>query len=316
MHTKLALAPMAGVTDLAFRALCREMTPLLTTSEMVSSRGIMYGDEKTLRLLALCPGERGDGGVQIFGHDPGCMAEAAVRAAELSGAAFVDINMGCPTPKIVKSGDGCALMERPELAARIIRAAADASPVPVSVKFRTGLDRGRINAVAFAQTAEQSGAFRLCVHGRTMAQMYAGTADWDRVRDVAAAVRLPVIASGDIFSGRDALRVLRHTGASHAMIGRAAFGNPWIFREAHAVLLGQEPPDGPSPAERVDMALRQYEMTVPYRGEEKAALEARKFFAWYLKGLPYVHVYRPMLNEMRSRDDVLAAARALRRDLS
>ena len=238
---RLTLGPMAGVTDFAFRQVCREQGAALTTTEMVSAKALVYHDEKTKSLLYI-PEEEHPCAVQIFGHEPEVMAQAAGMALEASGADILDINMGCPVGKIVKSGDGSALMRDPELAGRIIEAVCAAVNQPVTVKFRKGWDGGSVNAVAFAQVCEQAGASAIAVHGRTRVQMYAGKADWDIIRQVKKAVHIPVTANGDIFSGADAAHILRYTGCDLAMIGRGSFGNPWLFMQANAVLDGKPEP--------------------------------------------------------------------------
>lgn len=305
----LALAPMAGVTDLAFRALCREQGAALTVTEMVSSKALMFQDKKSLALLTLDPGER-PASVQIFGSDPVCMGEAAAKVREVSDCDIIDINMGCPMGKIVSAGDGSALMKKPELAGRIVEAVVkNAGGRPVTVKYRKGFDNGSVNAVEFGQILESAGAAALAVHGRTRAQMYSGRADWDIIGAVKAAVDIPVLANGDVFTGEDAVKILRHTGADGVMIGRGAMGYPWIFREALAALEGRAIPAPPPYGERVDTAVRQFETAVRDRGERIACLEARKHLAWYLRGMPRAAFFRGRLMSVGTLEDIYNVAR-------
>ena len=311
---RVVLAPMAGVTDFAFRRLCREQGAALTTTEMVSAKALVYRDEKTKALLYR-PADETPCAVQIFGHEPEVMAEAAGLALELSGADILDINMGCPVGKIVKSGDGSALMRDTELAGRIVEAVSRAVDRPLTVKFRKGFDGGSVNAVDFARTVEQAGAAAIAVHGRTRAQMYACKADWDIIREVKQAVTIPVTANGDIFTAQDAAHILRYTGCDLAMIGRGCFGNPWLFRQANAVLAGENEPPLPPFAERIDTAVRQIELLSEVSGERLACLEARHHLPWYLHGVAHSGVYKQELTRVETLEDIRRLAREMKRDL-
>lgn len=313
--SRLALAPMAGVTDAAFRQICAELGAGYTITELISSKALCYHDKKTFSLLTQFPGEH-PAAVQIFGSDPVCMAEAAQIALEHTGADIIDLNMGCPMGKIVNNGDGAALMKDPEKAGRIVEAVVKAVSVPVTAKFRRGWDMGSCNCVEFAQTLEQAGISAVAVHGRTRAQVYSGKADWNCIRAVKETVHVPVIANGDIWEPQDTARILQHTKADMAMIGRGCFGNPWLFQQAKAVLEGTEVPPLPPLAERCETAVRQFELAARYKGERVAVLEARRHYCWYLKGVPHSGYYKEQIVHMNTLEDVYRVTRGIQRDLT
>lgn len=307
------LAPMAGVTDYAYRAVCAELGAAVTVTEMVSSRALVYQDKKSIGLLKKTP--KGLCGAQIFGNDPDLMVQAAKLALGHSGCDFLDINMGCPMPKIVNNGDGSALMKDPQLAGQIVRAVVDAVDVPVTVKTRIGWDRGSINVVELAKILQDNGAAAVAVHGRTRTMLYSGTADWDTIRAVKQAVSIPVIANGDIFGPDEAVRCRKRTGADLFMIGRSAFGNPWVFPQIQAALDGKPVPPVPPLSERVDTALRQFELAREDKGEHIACLEARKHFAWYLRGVAHSAYYKEQISAINTMEDVYKIAAGVKRDL-
>lgn len=300
---RFIMAPMAGVTDRAFRQVCRNCGAALTVSEMISTRALLFQDKKTRQLLQLAPNEI-PGWIQIFGHEPESMAEGAVKALELSGAALLDINMGCPAPKIVRGGDGSALMRDPNQAAAVIRAVVDAVSVPVTVKFRKGWDEESVNYLDFARMVQDSGASAVTLHGRTRTQMYAGHADWDAIAEVKQKLDIPVIANGDVSSPEDARRILVHTGADGVMIGRGALGNPWLFAQCQAMDDGTEIPASPELADRLRTARVQIELAREYKGERIAMLEARKHLAWYVKGIRGTKKLKAKISALTSLDQL------------
>ena len=313
VENPLILGPMAGVTDWAFRTICAKMGANITVTEMVSSRALVYKDQKSAKLLrknegSLC-------GAQIFGNDPAIMAEAAGLALDISGCDFLDINMGCPMPKIANSGDGCGLMRTPELAEEIVKACVKAVDVPVTVKCRLGWDKGSINVLDFTKRMEQAGASMVTVHGRTRAMLYTGVADWDTIRKVKEQLSIPVIANGDIVDADSARRCLKWTGADGLMIGRATFGDPWIFAEVAAEMAGKEIPERPCLADRIAVAVEQFQMAEQDHGEKVACLEARKHFAWYLRGVRNASYYKREITSLTTMEDIYRVAKDVVRDL-
>lgn len=304
---------MAGVTDLAFRTVCAQLGANITVTEMVSSRALVYKDKKSAALLkknegSLC-------GAQIFGNDPDVMAEGARLALEISGCDFLDINMGCPMPKIANSGDGCGLMRTPELAGKILAAVVKAVDVPVTVKCRLGWDKGSMNVLDFTKRMEDNGAAMVTVHGRTRSMLYSGVADWDMIAKVKQNLSIPVIANGDIVNGETAVKCLKRAGADGIMIGRATFGDPWIFAEVREALNGNMDYQRPILKDRIALAVRQFELSEQDRGEYIACLEARKHFAWYLRGVAHSSFYKNQISSLNTMEDIYRIAKDVVRDL-
>ena len=299
---RLLLAPMAGVSDEAFRALCREQGADLAFTEMVSAKGLSYANEKTRHLLALAPGED-QVAVQLFGHEPDTMAAQAAWIEQEMGEllAYLDVNMGCPARKIVSKGDGSALMREPGLAASIVRAIRAAVAHPVTVKFRRGWAQGEETAPDFARRMEDAGACAVAVHGRFAEQLYRGSADWDVVARVKEAVDVPVIGNGDVRSGADAVALTARTGCDAVMIARGAEGNPWVFAQAKAALAGVPEPPAPDARERIAMARRHARLLA--RREGKNIVRMRKHAMWYLAGLPGAAAARAKINACVSVED-------------
>ena len=298
------LAPMAGVTDFAYRRICKRFGCDLTITEMVSAKGLFYGSERTGFLLETSVEER-PCAVQIFGSDPKLMADMAEHIVDMHNGELcaIDINMGCPAPKITSNGDGSALMKNLPLAGRILSAVSGRVRLPVSVKFRKGWDEGSVNALAFARMAEENGAKMLALHGRTRAQMYSGKADWDIIGEVKSSVRVPVIGNGDVFSALDAHRLVAHTGCDGVMIGRGAQGNPWIFEQIGALLRGETPCE-PSANDRLALAIEHVRAEEERYGEHAAA-RMRKHVAWYITGLPGAARLRVLVNACASVEELI-----------
>jgi len=302
------LAPMAGVTEAPFRGICKRMGAGLTYTEMVSAKGLHYNpDSRTSRQLLTFDADEVPCAVQIFGSEPEIMATQAAGVCERYGSdvAIIDINMGCPVTKVIAKGEGSALMRTPELAAEIVRRVVDAVPVPVTVKFRSGWDSGEINAVEFGRAMQEAGASALGVHGRTRGQFYKGRADWSVIAQVKDAVDVPVIGSGDVFTADDVVCMLSETGVDGVMVARGAQGNPWIFREARALIDTGVRIDPPTPLERIDMAVDHGRALYAFAGHE-AVSRMRKHVVWYFSGMPGATYARTRVNECHTYDELEA----------
>lgn len=304
LENRVFLAPMAGVTDMPFRILCKEQGCGLVYTEMVSAKGMHYEDEKSTKLTLLDEKEK-PGAVQIFGSEPEIMA-GVVERLNSSDASIIDINMGCPAPKITKNGEGSALMKRPELVEKIIKAAVKASQKPVTVKFRKGWDDSNINAVEIAKIAEASGASAVAVHGRTREQYYSGKADWDIIRQVKQAVSIPVIGNGDVTGPKEARRLLDETGCDAIMIGRGAQGNPWIFKRILKYLEDGSLIEEPTAEEKINTIIRHMSMLIEHKGERTGILEMRSHIAWYIKGLRDAAHTKQKIFTMNDKDEIIS----------
>ena len=303
LSSNVIMAPMAGVTDTAYRVLLKEQGAGLTCTEMVSAKGIFYKNKNNKMILQTAPDEH-PVAVQLFGSDPVIMASMAERIAE--DFDIIDVNMGCPVPKIVNNGEGSALMKTPELAGRILSTMVRVLSKPVTVKFRKGFDDRHVNAVEFAKMAEQSGVSAITIHGRTRSQMYAGNADWDIIRAVKEAVSIPIFGNGDIFTPEDAKRMMDETGVDGVAIARGAKGNPWLIRRSiHYLETGELLPE-PELSEKKEMMIRHAELMVEYKGERIAIQEMRKHLAWYTAGIPGSAKLRSEMNSLNTLEELKA----------
>jgi len=303
IENRVFLAPMAGVTDMPFRVLCKEQGCGLVYTEMVSAKGMHYNDKKSAQLTFLDEKEK-PGAVQIFGSDPEIMAEVATKLNE-SDASIIDINMGCPAPKITKNGEGSALMNRPELVAKIVRAVVSMSQKPVTVKIRKGWDDINVNAIEIAQIAEENGASAIAVHGRTREQYYSGKADWDIIKQVKKAVSIPVIGNGDVVGPKEAKRLFEETDCDAIMVGRGAQGNPWIFDQINkyldeGIIIGE-----PTPAQKIETIIRHMNMLIELKGERTGILEMRSHIAWYIKGLRDATYTKQKIFKITDKDEII-----------
>jgi len=302
LKNNLILAPMAGVTDLPFRLLCKEQGCGLMYTEMVSAKAIFYNNKNTKGLLSVKSEER-PVAIQLFGSDPVLMGEIAHQIEE-GPYDFIDVNMGCPVPKIVNNGEGSALMKNPQLAGEILSSMVQSVKKPVTVKIRKGFHEGMANAVELARIAEDSGVAAIAVHGRSREQYYAGKADWEIIRKVKETVRIPVIGNGDIFSARDAKRMLEETGCDGIMVGRGAKGNPWIFSEILYYLETGSELERPTLEERKAMIIKHGELLVQFKGEFTGIREMRKHVAWYTAGCPHSAALRQEINQIETLEEL------------
>lgn len=301
LDTPFLLAPLAGFTDAPFRRICKRHGAALVYTEMVSGKALWYKDKNTEKLLKLYEDEF-PAAYQLFGSEPDIMAYAAGFLAEREGA-FIDVNMGCPVPKVVKNGEGSALMKTPELAAKIVSEMVRRSKKPITVKMRAGWDEQSICAPELAKRLEDAGAAAIAVHGRTRNQFYSGHADWSVISKVKQAVKIPVIGNGDVFSGEDAMRMISETGCDFVMIARGALGNPWIFAEANALWRGEKPPSLPQEHDKINMIKEHFSMLREEKGDYVAIREMRKQAGWYLKGMKGAAAMRRQINTVTEADE-------------
>ncbi len=303
LENNIFLAPMAGITDKTFRIICKEMGAGLVFSEMVSSKGLYYGDKNTDELTSIDPRER-PAALQIFGSDPNIMAKVVEKHINSrDDVDIIDINMGCPAPKIVKNGDGSALLKNPHLIRRILKEIIKVSKKPVTLKIRMGWNPDSINGLEVAKIAEEEGISALTIHGRTRNMFYSGDADWDFIKKVKQSITIPVIGNGDIFEPIDALKMLKYTGCDAVAIGRGAMGNPWIFKRIELLKEGKEDIE-PTYEDRINMAIKHLNMVCNIKGEKTGVREMRKHMAWYLKGIRNSNIVKNRINTIVTRDEM------------
>lgn len=304
-----ALAPMAGVTDKAYREICKKFGVSYVISEMISAKGLIYKNENTLKLMEISESERPIG-IQFFGNEPNIMAKAC-EIAEKINPDVIDVNMGCPVPKVVNNGCGSALMKNPELCYKIISSMVNSTSIPITVKIRKGWDKNHENAIEIAMACEEAGASAITIHGRTKSQMYSLTADWQIIKDIKSAVNIPVIGNGDILSACDAVDMLNKTNCDMIMVGRGSLGNPWIFKEINEKIYFGNELNPPSIIEKIDVMLEHISNLCKYKGEFHGMKEARKYVSWYIKGLKCAAKFRNEAGKLNSFNELLDLSRRL-----